>query len=110
MSVVSSSVAGSSAIDKLIGSTPTTASVSMPTANTEYSYTLPVGTKYWRLQNRKNGLIRLGFASGVPAGTQYWSVWPGNQEDGFVKNSAASMTLYFESPKTAQEIEVYSLS
>jgi len=110
VSVVSSSIAGgTSDIGKLIGSTYGVANVTMTLADTEYSYALPAGTKYWKIQNRDAGLIKLAFASGT-SGTTWFSVWPGNQEDGYIKNSTASVTLYFQSPKAAQTLEIYTLS
>lgn len=76
--------------------------LSMPLANTEYSYTFPTGTKTFGFRNRESGVVKLRHISGGDHFTF----------DPFITNwvndikSSASVTVIFESPKAAQLIEL----
>ena len=77
------------------------ANLSMPLANTEYSFTFPVGTKTFGFRNRMSGVLKLKHVSG---GLHF--TW-----DPFVTNwvndikSSAIVTVYFESPSAGQLVE-----
>lgn len=100
-------IAGSTRVGSSAG-VPTLANVSMPSANTEYSYAFPTGTSKFTIRNRNNGLLQFAFTSGqtntvfftLPSGVPYC-------EDGI---SAGSVTIYFESPKPSQTLEIISWS
>lgn len=78
------------------------ANLSMPLANTEYSYTFPTGTKTFGFRNRESGVLKLKHVSGG----NYFTFDP------FVTNwvndikSSAVVTVIFESPKAAQSVEL----
>lgn len=78
------------------------ANLSMPLANTEYSYTFPTGTKTFGFRNRNDGVLKLKHVSGG----NYFTFDP------FVTNwvndikASAVVTVIFESPKSAQSVEL----
>jgi len=77
--------------------------LTMATANTEYSYTFPVGTLNFQFQARTNGLIKFKRTS---AG-KYWTLFPGQPyyiEN--IKSSASAITIYFESASANQVVEL----
>ena len=78
--------------------------VALTLANTEYSYALPAGTKSFCLQNRGDGLIKFKSA----AAGDYWTLFPGQPY--YISNikDTASITVYLESPKPAQTVEIIS--
>lgn len=109
MTSVNSSLAGQLDVSGLTATTPIVANVSIPIANTEVSYALPSSTKFFKIQNRSNGLMKLAYSVGT-SGTTYWTLFPGQQ---YCENniaSSASLTLYFQSPQAAQLLEVISWS
>jgi len=77
--------------------------LSMPLANTEYSYAFPAGTLNFQFQGRTNGLIKFKRT----AAGKYWTLFPGQPY--FItniKSSASAITVYFESPSTDQVVEL----
>jgi hypothetical protein len=87
--------------------TPTIDNVSAPVAGTEYSYALPASTKRFMLQNRGIGKIQLSYNAG-DTGTNYLTVTPGNSLSEENIDPTASITLYFQTDKASQIIEVVS--
>jgi len=82
----------------------TTVNVPMPLADTEYSVTLPNGTRHYRLQNREIGLLKISEVENQ-SGVTYETLWPGCifEEDWIGEEN---FKLYFQSPKSNQTVEV----
>ncbi len=85
--------------------TPTIFSVSAPTANTQYQIDIPQATKKYRFRARKNSRIQYSFVTGT-TNSNYITVKPGNieVEENLILDS--NLTIYFQTPKSGQEIEV----
>jgi hypothetical protein len=79
----------------------------VPLANTEVSHTLPASTKRFKIQNRDNGLVKLSYVTGFT--TVYWTIFPGVVfgEDWI---NLGSLTLYLQSTKPSQTLEITSWS
>lgn len=86
--------------------TPIIYNVSAPTANTEYSQALPVGTKKFTAKVR-SGLAKMQYAyiSGQ-TGTNYMSVPTGGVVDQTDLNTAGVVTFYFQTNKATQILEI----
>lgn len=87
--------------------TPTIAIVSAPTANTEVSYVIPTGTNRLFFRVRRGvAKSKFAFVSGDTNGSDYVTLMPGNfwMEDGL--DTVAGLTLYIQTNKPSQEIEV----
>ena len=82
---------------------PTVANLSMTSADTEYSYSIPAGTKRLRFQNRElNNPIRFAFTEGETAdGQEYFTLQYGEIFDVTAKMGGA--TLYVRSKANASE-------
>lgn len=86
--------------------TPTIANVSMAVAGTEYSYAFPANTKKFTIQSRNDGKLKIAFTAGQSA-TQYISISAGAAySEESVK--LVSVTLYFQSSKNADTLEILS--
>jgi hypothetical protein len=86
--------------------TPTITNFSMPLANTEYSHTLPAGTRRFTLKNRTSGLIKLSYSMGQ-SGVEWYSIEPGTtygEED----LRLGTLSFYFQSPTASQIVEILS--
>lgn len=72
-------------------------------ADTEYSQALPINTKRFTIQNRDNGLLKISYVTGFT--TVYFSIFPGGSitEDLI---GAANITVYLQSPKAGQTVEI----
>jgi hypothetical protein len=86
---------------------PTIANIDITDANTEYSYTLPVGTTRFEMKLRNLGVpLKICFVSGG-SGTNYINL-PASQsyrEDNIKKGSNI---LYFQAATAAQVAEIIS--
>jgi hypothetical protein len=80
--------------------------LTMPTANTEYSVALPLGTKAVTIQNRNEGLLKLRHVSGG----DHFTIAPYVPLPISGILGSATITLYLESPKAAQTVEILSWS
>lgn len=83
---------------------PTVQTLLLVSADTEYSAVLPAGTKYFSFQNRDDGLLKYRSTSGGP----YWTVFPGQPHPIYNIKGTATITLYLESPKSGQTVEILS--
>lgn len=86
---------------------PTIANETMTSANTEYSYDIPAGTKRFEIKLRTlNALLKLAFISGE-SGTNYITIPYGSS---YMENDvkAGPLTLYFQSPSSSQTAEIKS--
>ena len=74
-------------------------------AATELSFVFPDFTRHILIQNRNNGLLKLGFIATSTAGTDYWTIWPGNWlQYSLVVESP--LTVFLQSPIAAQTVEI----
>lgn len=74
-------------------------------AATELGFAFPAFTRHVLIQNRDRGLLKLGFIATATAGTDYWTIWPGN----FLQYSLvveSPLTVYLQSPTAAQTVEL----
>lgn len=87
-------------------SKPTIKNVTMTNVNTEYSYTLPTGTKMFRVKLRGVGApMKMAIDEGE-SGTTYMTIDNGKTQEELVKGGGA--TLYFQSPTANQVAEIIS--
>ena len=98
------------ALVKMIGDgyTPTTVNVSMPLANTEYSYTLPAGTRKFmvKLRSATSDLkLNIGKTASL-SGTTFVTVPAGGNYFEENVNSEVGTILYFQSPDALQTAEI----
>lgn len=80
--------------------TPLIAHVSMPSAATEYSYTLPTGTKQFLLLPLDLTTFQVAFVSGQSA-TNYIPLGRGVHYGESSLSLSSSKTIYFQSPDAA---------
>lgn len=80
-----------------------TDAVSMPTAGNEYTYTFPLGTKKFEFRSRRRGRTRFGYSTG----NRNFSVMPGETKE--ISNLATTVptTIYVESTKNNDTLEVH---
>lgn len=87
---------------------PTIMLFSAVTANTEYNYPLPVGTKFFRLKTKEGSKLQLGFAA-LSSGTNYITVFPGHTyESPYGFPLVGALTVYFQCYKANQTVEIES--
>lgn len=84
-------------------SSPTIYNVSVTLANTEYSQALSANTKAFTIKVRGTGSIKLAFTSGQ-SGTNYLTIHGGSTYSAGSIDYSGS--LYFQSPKAAQLVEI----
>ena len=88
------------------GSVDTTAeifNVTVVTSGTEVSQALPANTKKFILRSRNRSEVQLSYTSGE-SGTKYLTIRPGATfED---SNLYVAQTLYFQTSKSAETIEI----
>ena len=83
---------------------PTINNTTMTSANTEYSYKFPTGTKKFRIKLRAlNALLKVSFTSGA-SGTTFVTVPYGEAMEVVAKVGGA--TIYFQSAKASQTAEI----
>ena len=76
----------------------------MASADTEYSYAIPAGTKRIRFKLRAlNALLKYCFTSGA-SGTTYITVGYGDAEE-INDAKLGGQTVYFQSPTASQTLE-----
>ena len=79
----------------------------MPTAFTEYSYTLPSHTRKFTIKLRESNILTMAFTEGasgttyltIPSGTSYW-------DSELYTTDHNIVTVYFQSPAAAQTAEI----
>ena len=85
--------------------TPDILNISATSAGTEYNFSLPSDVKAYRFRNRDGGKIKYAFVTGE-TNTKYYSVMPGNWESDDFVDRDTDLTIYFETTKPNQTIEV----
>jgi len=83
---------------------PTIANETMTSANTEYSYTFPEGTRAFKISLRAlNALLKVAFVEGA-SGTTFFTVPYGDKLE--MKAKVGGATIYFQSPTASQVAEI----
>lgn len=89
----------------MIVAKPTITNTTMTSADTEYSYELPSGTKRFSIKLRSlNALLKLSFTSGQ-SGTTYITLQYGEALP-ILNVKGDGLTLYFQSPTANQTAEI----
>ena len=83
--------------------TPSIFNVTTGAANAESSQALPVGTQQFSIANIGNGVLQVSFTVGT-SGTVFKTIPPGAEWEKSGINS--TLTLYFQSNKASQDIEI----
>lgn len=81
------------------------ANYAMPLANTEYTFSLPSGIKNFSFQTREGGLIKVAKTLGQ-SGITYFSIYPGVTYNIESVTGNSTITIYVQSPKASQTLEV----
>lgn len=86
------------------GKTGCNTAVTMTSANTEYSWTIPNGVSAFTVRCRGAYDVKFSFTSGT-SGTTYWTVSSGNS---YYETSISSYnnTLYMQCATAAQVVEI----
>lgn len=84
---------------------PTIVNLTLTSANTEYSVTLPRNVGTITIQSRTSADFKIGVTSGQ-SGTTYFTIKSGNA---YYETTIAmdGTTLYFQSPNAGQVIEIF---
>lgn len=93
-----------------LGVSPTTATIyniTITLANTEQSQVLPANTKKFIIKTRGNGKLQLAYNLG-DSGTIYLTVPPGSSYEDI--NLYTAQTLYFQSPKVGEIVELIAFT
>jgi len=85
-------------------SKPTINNTAITSADTEYSYTFPAGTRAFRIKLRAlNALLKISFVSGA-SGSTYITVPYGDFLE--MRAKVGGATIYFQSPTASQTAEI----
>jgi hypothetical protein len=91
------------------GTTPTIKTVAAPLSGTEYSYSLPAGTKRFTVRARQGvARLRIAFIATATNGTDYWTVRAGSSLPEQCVNSTTTYIVYFQSTKANTDVEFLS--
>ena len=109
MSIFSSSAGPSTTGSSgLSVTTPEIENITVASANIEYTHTLPANTKYFKLKSRNDSVIKLSFTNGE-SNVKYIKICPGFQYESPVSfEIGASISLYFQTSKINEVIEIES--
>jgi hypothetical protein len=108
--ITSTSSGGKVALDvNVVGlsnlqSTPFIANLSMPVANTEYSYAIPANTTSLKFRSRESGKVKFAYNSGG-TGSIFFTLSMGTTYEVNNINSVGN-TLYFRSNKVGEVMEI----
>ena len=105
MGVISSTVTSTTDLGQITVAALTMTQVTMTDANTEYSYTLPAGSKGFMMQNRQNGKIQVASVNGE-SNTNFWTLFTGQPVWKDNLNSTNTFNFYFQSPQAGQILEI----
>ena len=89
--------------------TPSITNILMTLANTELSHIFPINTKKISLRVRGNSKLQYSFTAGQ-SGTQFITIYPGNEENISDVNLTSSLTIYFQPSKAGDTLEIVSWS
>lgn len=104
MTSIASSLIGTVSTETI--DTPLITTAALVLANNEYAVAFPLGTKTFAIQNRGDGLVKL---RSVSAG-DHFTLFPGQPY--YISNikGTSAVTLYMESPKAGQIVEIIAWS
>lgn len=87
---------------------PTVVTLSMPTADTEYSYTLPDNTRKFEIQLRQAQACRFAFETGKVAGSTdpYRTLKSGDKHSSPEKLAMSDQTIYAASSTASVHLEI----
>lgn len=88
-------------------STPTIANETAVASNTEYSYALPAGTKFFKLKSRTVSDIKLSYTA-TESGTNYTSICYGFEYESPPFEIDTSITIYYQATVAGTVIEIES--
>jgi len=86
--------------------TPAIENESIAVADTEQSYVMPDGVKWFELTNRGNSIIKYSYTSGE-SGTKYRELYTGETHWKQSLNTEG-LTVYFQSKKVGDILEIES--
>jgi len=89
--------------------TPSISNIAIPTANTEQSFAFPNDTKKISFKLRGNGKLKYAYTSGQ-SGTNFITAYPGNTVTITDILLTAGLTIYFQSTKSGEVLEILSWS
>lgn len=84
---------------------PVITSLAMASANTEYSITLPSGTRQFYLKARNDSSIKIAYLTGQTS-TNYVIMYPGSTYFRDKIRRSTPLTIYFASSKASELLEV----
>lgn len=90
-------------------STGLTQNISAAVAGTEYTFTIPVGTKRFEWSSRKNSTVKWTFQSGQ-SGIIFSTLEPGNIKQENNLKLTTPIVIYFQCSKSGDTIELSSWS
>ena len=102
MASISSSILPASALLSQFG----IANYTLTLANTEYPIVMPSGAKNFSFQTREGGLIKMASGVGL-SNTTYFTLFPGQTYNIESVTGSNTITLYVQSPKPSQTLEVF---
>lgn len=85
------------------------ANISAPVAGTEYSFTLAAGVGSFEMNARGNAKVQWSFITGQ-TNTVFKTLFPGSNYEKSGLNLTTPMTIYFETNKTGEVLEVITYS
>lgn len=109
--VTVTTVGAKNALDVNVTNPPVTVSipvinnVSMPLAATEYSFTIPAGTKRFTIKLRENAQLQVAYISGG-SGSNYLLVPVGCEYSEQNLDLSSGLPLYFQANKNTQVLEI----
>ena len=90
--------------------TPAIQNLSMPTAGTEYSFTIPAGAVAAEFFSRECGKLQFSFVA-TQSGTTYRTVFPGAEyQIDLLDAGNAAITVYIQSTKDNDILEIVTWS
>lgn len=102
MPSIASSIVGTVSTETL--QTYKVENITLTLANTEYTHTLPLGTKNFCFQNRNDATVKF---KSDPSG-DFWTFFPGQPYPIENLKSSATITIILEATKPNQIIEIIS--
>jgi len=79
--------------------------LAMAVSGTEYDYTFPANTKKIQLKSREKGVIKFSYTSGQ-SGINYMTILPGERYELTELNTTSTLTVYLQSTKDSDTLEI----
>ena len=107
MSIITATPNSSQLSVNLTGvTTPTIQNVTLATAGTEYTITLPANTERFKIRVRGSSKLQIAYTSGQ-TGTNYISIYPGACYEEAALD-IASLSIYVQASKSGETLEIVS--